>query len=115
MITREGAHRIEVRDKARGGNGQMKIHHLFEPEQMFMKGRMFVKAVLKPGESLGYHIHENEVELFYILKGSAKVNDNGKEYILYPGDTMYTGDGQGHSIEACENNPLEYLAVVIKK
>ncbi|MBI9105926.1 MAG: cupin domain-containing protein [Spirochaetales bacterium] len=115
MICRKGEHRIETRENARGGNGKVLINHLLESEQVFNKSRMFSSVTLEPGASLGYHIHENEVEFFYILKGAAKINDNGSEYILYPGDTLFTGDGEGHYMEACEGEPLEYIAIIILK
>ncbi len=115
MICRKGEHRIEIRENARGGNGKVEISHLFEPEQTKNKTRMFSFVTLEPGASLGYHVHVNEMEYFYILKGAAKVNDNGTEYTLFPGDTMFTDEGEGHYMEACEGGPMEYLAVIIKR
>ncbi len=115
MIIRNGTYRVEKRENARGGSGTVELHHLAEPEMIFNKGRMLVRTVIRPGGSMGYHVHRDEMEFFYILKGTAKVDDNGEECILYPGDTMCTGDGQGHSIEAYGDEDLEYLAIVIKK
>lgn len=115
MICRKGEHRTEVRENTRGGSGKVFIDHLFEEEQTKNITRMFSYVTLEPGTSLGYHVHKNEMEYFLILKGSAKVNDNGTDCILYPGDTMFTDDGEGHYMEACEGEPMEYLAVIIRK
>ena len=115
MICRKGEHQEELRENARGGQGKVLIKHLFKEEQTKNKTRLFSIATLDPGASLGYHIHENEMEYFYILKGSAKVDDNGTECMLYPGDTLFTDDGEGHYIVACEGEPLEYIAVIIRK
>ena len=69
---------------------------------------------LEPGSGIGYHVHNNEAEVYYILEGRAKVNDNNeKECILKPGDTLQTNDGMGHSIEAVGEETLKFVAVVI--
>ena len=113
MICRKGEHRKESREGVRGGSGMVLVDHLLEPEQINNKGRLFSSVRLEPGSSLGYHVHHEEIEFFYILKGAARVNDNGSEYVLYPGDTMFTGNGEGHSIEVSGNEVLEYIAVII--
>lgn len=52
----------------------------------------------------------------YILKGTAKyVDEDGNETILNLGDVTFTDDGQGHSIYATGNEPLEFIALVLFK
>ena len=59
-----------------------------------------------------FHRHENEEEVFVILKGIAEVDDNGVKETLYPGDTILTADGAGHSIKAAGDETLEVMAVI---
>jgi len=115
MVIRKGQHRVETRNHARGGDGFVTLHHLAESEQTFNHCRMIVRTVIEPGSSMGYHAHENEMEFFYVLSGELEVNDNGQNVVLHPGDTVCSGEGEGHSLRAHGNQPAEYLAVVVRK
>ena len=66
-------------EKMRGGNGVVTITSFASPEELNNKGRLFANITLKPGCSIGFHMHENESELFYLMKGEALYNDNGTE------------------------------------
>ena len=113
MYTKAGDHRIEIREKARGGEGKLAIHHLAEKEQIAPHSRLVCKMEMEPGNSMGYHIHEDEGEFFYILSGVAKITENDEEFLLYPGDTLFTPSGSSHGIEAAGDETLEYLAVIL--
>ncbi len=115
MLTKKGEHRIEKRTKARGGKGELILHHLLDKEQLFNKGRLLSLSVLEPGASLGFHEHIGEMEFFYIVSGVAEIFDGRQTYTLYAGDSFYTGDGQGHSIESVGEKKLEYIALILHK
>ena len=115
MVTRKGGHRVETRREARNGTGTLTLVHLAEPEEMMGRGRMFAKAVLQPGDSIGLHTHQGEAEWFYILSGTARILDNGRELLLEEGDTLCTPDGGSHRVEAAGGRPLEYIALILKK
>lgn len=113
MVTRKGCHRVETRERARNGTGTLTLVHLAEAQQMLGHGRLFAKAVLQPGDSIGLHTHQGETELFYILSGTARVWDDGRELLLQPGDTLCTPSGGSHCIEAAGDSPLEYIALIL--
>ena len=113
MYTKSGQHRVEVREKARGGEGQLEFQHFLEKEQLAPHSRLLCKIVMEPGNSMGMHTHEDEGEFFYFLSGAAKVIEDDEEIILYPGDTLYTPSGSSHSIEPAGDETLEYLALVL--
>lgn len=79
---------------------------------MYNKARVFAHTTVYPGSAIGYHVHTNESETYYILKGTARFNDNGTEHILCPGDVAFTGSGDGHGIEALEG-PVEMIALIL--
>jgi len=113
MYTKAGQHRVEVREKARGGEGQLAFHHFLEKEQLAPHSRLLCKIVMEPGNSMGLHTHEGEGEFFYFLSGVARIVEDGEEVLLYPGDTMFTPSGSSHSIEVAGGETLEYLALVL--
>jgi len=113
MYIKAGDHRVEIREKARGGEGELAIIHLLEKEQLAPHSRLLCKVLIEPGNSMGFHTHEGEGEFFYILSGTAKIIEDDNETLLYPGDTFYTPSGQSHSIEVAGDETLEYLALIL--
>ncbi len=82
-------------------------------EDSYGAGSFFGKATIPPGGSIGYHQHKGETEIYYILKGKAKVFDNDMEHILEAGDMMQCKDGDGHGIENVGDCDLEFLAIIL--
>lgn len=96
------------------GMGEITVREILEgPEEMYQKGRVFAHTTVYPGSAIGYHVHDHESETYYILKGTARFNDNGKEVILHPGDVAFTGSGEGHGIAAIGEEPVEMIALIL--
>ena len=113
MIRHNNEYRLEERFEMRGGNGTVKIEHLWEPgSEILAPNRLMARITLEPGCSVGFHPHDGEEELYYILSGKAKVNDNGIEAELQVGDCTLTGNGAGHSIACAGDEPLVIMAIV---
>ena len=114
MYKPHSAFSSEVRTAMRGGDGTVKIEHIWKPgAEMGSPSRMYARLTLQPGCSIGWHVHENEEEIFYIVAGQARIDDNGVEVLASVGDSVITRSGEGHSV-ACEGTEtLEILACII--
>lgn len=104
---------VKLEPNLKGGNGTIKVVNILEQEELFGRGRLFAVSIIPPGCSIGQHTHEGDFETYYILKGRARVNDNGVIAELRPGDTTQCRDGHFHSIENIGDIDLEYLAVIL--
>lgn len=113
MIKRADDMITEIREKMRGGAGNVQLVHILVKEEIKGRVRLFAKIVLEPGSSIGMHEHVDEEEAYYILKGTGMVWDGGTKMTVHAGDVILTGDGASHSIENTGNEPLEFLAVVM--
>lgn len=103
----------ELRENMRGGDGVVEVTGFVTPEELNNKGRLFGKIVLKPGCGIGFHIHENDSELFYIVKGTAVYDDNGTKVTVTAGDVTLTPAGTGHSIKNESNEDVELVALIV--
>lgn len=112
MITRKDEQTTDIRVQMRGGEKQVEIRNLAGalPE----KARLFAKIRLIPGASIGYHVHENETEMFYFLTGTGRVQDDDQWFDVQPGDVLSTGSGHGHSVVNAGDTDLEMIAVIVK-
>lgn len=104
----------EQREHMRGGDGIATVTPALIKGEYQSDLRMFSHITLPSGASIGYHVHQGEEELFYILTGTAEFNDNGTVHMIKAGDATATCSGQGHSIRNCGDRPLEILAVIAK-
>ena len=112
MIRRAGEYQVDRNENMRGGEGVIELNHLLNKEEFEGAGRLFSLLRIKPGDSIGYHIHENEQETFYILEGEALYNENGTEVILKAGDVALCKDGEHHSIKNIGNETLVFFGLI---
>ncbi|MCL2233107.1 MAG: cupin domain-containing protein [Treponema sp.] len=113
MIKKQASIRREEMEKARGGVGITVFNHLLEKTEMRANCRMFTRITLEPGNSIGVHKHEEEEDVYYILKGVATVNDNGETVTLHPGDVAFAQSGDSHGIANDGQETLEFVSVIM--
>jgi len=114
MFKRQSGMRRQTMEKLRGGEGVTVFDHIFEDDEMKSKCRILAKITLEPGTSIGYHTHEDEEDIYYILSGNATVNMNDEIRLLYPGEAAYLAPGGWHSIANDGQVPLEIISVITK-
>lgn len=112
MITRKEQQSHSVREFMRGGKKYVSLTELSTclPGNL----RLFSLLTLIPGASIGFHVHENETEMFYFLEGNGRVMDDDKAYDISAGDSLATFSGHGHSVENTGDTNLLILAAIIR-
>jgi len=113
MIRKKHEMETEVRERMREGTGAIEILHVFRSKELKGHTRLFARLRLKPGSSIGFHRHDGEEEIFYILSGTGEVGEGGPTSLVGPGDAVLTGGGGGHSIANPGPDPLELMAVIL--
>ncbi len=113
MIKRADEQRVQKTDGLRGGVGITTAINFFEGEECYNEGRLFAINTLPKGASIGYHKHENEFEIYYILSGEGLVNDNGEESVLKKGDAHMCKSGDFHGMVNNGEEDLVFVALVI--
>lgn len=112
MYIKKADQEIMVRSEVQKGKGEV-IFRRFMKEEDAPAGRLFAVTTIQPGGSIGNHSHIGECEAYYILKGTAKIIDNGEEYVLEADDMMLCKDGDSHGIENIGDTPLEFMALIL--
>jgi len=90
----------------RGGEGQVASRTYAD------KNVRIARGVLKPGCSIGPHVHDNSCEVIYILSGRGKVLYDGVYEALSAGSCHYCPKGQAHSLINDSDGDLAYFAVI---
>lgn len=109
MIIKAEEMKVELRTGEREGT----LTRLLDSAQMHDQSRLFARIALKPGARVPLHKHEGDFEVYYILSGHARVDDNGTCKEVKAGDVIFTDNGQSHAMENIGDNDLEFMAVII--
>lgn len=103
---------VTVNEAMRGGPGSVVMTEIAKKSEMYSKVRMFSKVLLKPGCGIGYHLHHDESEIIFMIRGTAVYNDDGKESAVTAGDVMIAASGHGHSIVNKGIEDVEFIALI---
>lgn len=90
----------------KGGEKEYKSRRFDDGKCKIMLG------TLESGASIGYHTHEGNSEIIYLLEGEGHVlYDDGEEKLL-AGEVHYCPMGHSHSLINRSDKPITFLAVV---
>jgi mannose-6-phosphate isomerase-like protein (cupin superfamily) len=99
------------------------MQHVREQEQSYRDGDSGVKYLMrgpridwgiilvKPGEALGGHYHEQVEETFYFVEGRGVIVVNGQEYPATPGDVYCMEPQDRHDIRNDGDAPLKLIFI----
>lgn len=90
----------------KGGEKETNISMYADGDTKIMRGR------LEPGASIGYHKHEDNAEIIYILKGEANILYEGEELTVREGCVHFCPEGCSHSMRNHSAGELIFFAVV---
>ncbi len=113
MIKKQDGFNIALNEHMRGGDGTVEVMSLATEEELNNNARLFGKITLKPGCSIGFHVHENESELFYVLEGEAEYSDNGELRTISEGELTVCPPGEGHSVANKSGKTVTLMALII--
>lgn len=92
----------------KGGEIAFNMKAFEDEHNKIMRGR------LVPGATIGYHTHEADSEIIYVISGhGTMVNDDGTEPVN-PGEVHYCGRGRAHSLQNTGDQDLIFIGIVPK-
>ncbi len=98
----------EAKPNFKGGLKEYNVKMFTDDTNKIMHGR------LVPGASIGFHTHETDQEVIYVLEGEGTViNGEGiPDDKALPGQALYCAKGQSHSLVNTGTKDLIFFAVV---
>lgn len=106
MIINFGELEEQVIPCFKGGEKEFRTHMFTDSLGKIMR------ATLVPGAAIGFHKHETNSEIIFMLKGTGVVlYDEGRE-ILPAGSCHYCPKGHSHSLRNESDETIEFYAVV---
>ncbi|PRY38917.1 cupin domain-containing protein [Umezawaea tangerina] len=69
--------------------------------------------VIRPGGSVGEHVHTRTEEIYYILRGRAVMTMNDVEFPVRAGDLITTPIGAAHAIANREDEDMHFFVIEV--
>lgn len=90
----------------KGGDKEFQSQMYADEQIKIMRGR------LKPGANIGFHTHETNSEIIFMLKGTGVVLYDEEKETLQAGCCHYCPKGHSHSLRNDSDEEIEFYAVV---
>jgi mannose-6-phosphate isomerase-like protein (cupin superfamily) len=106
------------KEKAGGGVGTLFGKYAFTRDMPPMENpvREIGWLTLKPGDSIGFHKHEVNEDVYIVVSGTGVFKDSdGKEYDVKPGDITIARLGQSHALSNTGKEDLRVISVIAGK
>lgn len=114
MVRKSNDKTVEKVDNKFDAAGHIIVRNLTNGiDELNGKGRVFAHTTVAPHSGIGYHIHNGDTEIYYVISGRAKYNDNGSWTTIEAGDVTFTPSGTGHGIDNDGDEPLDIIALII--
>jgi mannose-6-phosphate isomerase-like protein (cupin superfamily) len=85
------------------------IRELMHPNFSDARNQSLAEATLSPGSATTEHYHPRAEEIYYILRGAARLRIEGASRDLRPGDAVLIAAGQRHKIWNTGTEELIFL------
>jgi len=96
-----------------GGKGTVYYRRALGPE-VFRTNWGYVDHLAIPGSaSLGYHRHNQQEEIYYVLSGNGRVIVNSEKFTIAAGDTVPVRLREAHAFENASPEDLELMVIGI--
>ncbi|MDR2529179.1 MAG: cupin domain-containing protein [Synergistaceae bacterium] len=106
------------KEKAGGGVGTLYGKYAFTRDMPPMENpvREIAWLTLKPGDSIGFHKHEVNEDVYIVVSGTGVFkNNDGTEHEVGPGDITIARLGQSHALNNTGKEDLVVISVIAGK
>lgn len=97
----------------RNGPGTYQITMLANAEELEGRAHEMTMAVIQPGCGSGYHTHDKNCEICFVLDGELEARDDDTIAIITAGDVTITKNGHGHCLLNKTDRPATIISLII--
>ena len=73
------------------------------------QAQSLAEATLEPDEATQRHVHRASEEIYFVLKGSGRMEVDGETRMIRPGDAVLIPAGAWHTLENNGSSELRFL------
>lgn len=104
-----------LRKEHLGGTGEKGAVMHYVPIGADGAFKMASKIVLDEGGSIGYHLHKDDEEVYFIMSGEGLYSEEGEEVKVGAGDVLLCTRGRSHGLKNTGKGKLILGAAIAAK
>ena len=97
-----------------GGKGTANLHNWLGEKELIPNVNLMATIHLSVGGIIGDHEHIGEAEVYRVVSGTGKYNDNGVVKTITEGDTTVCYDGEVHGVENIGDDEFVFIGFIVK-
>ncbi|MCW8349313.1 MULTISPECIES: cupin domain-containing protein [Vibrio] len=101
----------EVDKNSHGGDGSIDIYRAFRRKDFDGAWDFAIRVVMPAGSSMGEHRHEDDEEMYIILKGEGTMIIEGEEHKISSGDMIVNKRFGTHGLVNTSDQEIELLII----
>lgn len=99
----------EIQKKCHDGEGEILFREVFKKADFKSNLVHLHETIVLPNSTIGYHLHEGNEEIYYIMEGEGIMTVDGEKKKVTPGDAIITHSGSKHGLENNTDKDLKIL------
>ena len=101
----------EVDHNSHDGEGSIDIYRAFRRKDFDGAWDFAIRVVMPPGSSMGEHTHDDDEEMYIILKGEGTMIIEGVEWPVVAGDMIVNKRFGTHGLINTSDSEIELLII----
>ncbi len=98
-----------IEERCHNGEGSIIFREVFKKEDFRSSIQFLHETEILPDSTIGYHKHEGNEEIYYIISGKGLMTVDGHEKEIGPGDAVITHSGSSHGLKNMGSTNLKIL------
>ena len=99
----------EVQKKCHDGEGEILFREVFKKGDFKSNLVHLHETIVRSYATIGYHLHEGNEEIYYIVEGQGIMTVDGEEKKVASGDAIITYSGSKHGLVNNTDKDLKIL------
>lgn len=101
--------------RAHGGVGEILFHRIATAANISSACNFLDFTTMPPGTTIGQHSHRTDEEEYYlILRGQGRMQQNGEEFTVGPGDLIRNPPGGTHALQNTSDQDLQMFVFEVR-
>ena len=98
-----------IEKNCHNGEGSIVFREIFKKDNFKSSIQFLHETEILPNSTIGYHKHEGNEEIYYIISGKGLMMVDNYEKEVGPGDAIITQSGSSHGLKNTGSTNLKIL------
>ena len=103
----------QSQDNSHGGSGPVDLYEIWEKSDFRSNVDFVDRVVIPPGSAIGFHKHDNNEEMYIVLKGRGLMKIENEEVVVKEGDMILNPVEGQHGLTNNSEKDIDVLVIQV--